>query len=137
MDGYFAFSTNGGGGNIEVKLRNVLAEFQGPTTAYASKHPPGNASVAAWGVKGYRTTPGNRLEDPVSQVLDPHIEEQLIDQVIDVMYRDYPEMVKEKKVKRHLIQMLVGKVMAGEVRDVIDVNRFIKRLKKRMKVETI
>ena len=33
--------------------------------------------------------------------------------------------------------MLVGKVMAGEVQDVIDVDRFIKRLKKRMKVETI
>ena len=64
-----------------------------------------------------------------SQTLDPYIEEQLIDQVIDVMYRDYPEMVQDKKVRRHLIQMLVGKVMAGEVRDIIDVDRFIKRLK--------
>ena len=120
-----------------MKLKNVLSELQGPTTAYASKHVPGYASVASWGVKDYRTTPGNKLDDPVSQTLDPYIEEQLIDQVIDVMYRDYPEMVKEKKVKRHLIQMLVGKVMAGEVQDVIDVDRFIKRLKKRMKVETI
>ena len=138
MDGYIAFSANGGGRDLEVKLRNVLLEIiPGKTTAYASKHPPGNASVASWGIKGYRTTPGNAIDDPVSQVLDSHIEEQLIDQVIDVMYRDYPEMVKEKKVKRHLIQMLVGKVMAGEVRDVIDVDRFIKRLKKRMKVETI
>ena len=59
------------------------------------------------------------------------------DQVIDVMYRDYPEMVKDKIVKKHLIQMLVGKVMVGEVRDIIDIDRFIKRLKKRMKVETI
>ena len=33
--------------------------------------------------------------------------------------------------------MLVGRVMAGEVRDIIDIDRFIKRLKKRMKVETI
>ena len=33
--------------------------------------------------------------------------------------------------------MLVGKVMEGEVRDIIDMDRFIKRLKKRMKVETI
>ena len=46
-------------------------------------------------------------------------------------------MVKDKKVKRHLVQMLVGKVMEGEVRDIIDIDRFIKRLKKRMKVETI
>ena len=44
---------------------------------------------------------------------------------------------KEKKVKKHLIQMLVGKVMVGEVRDIIDIDRFIKRLKKRMKVETL
>ena len=112
-----------------MKLKNVL------TKEYASKHVPGYAST--WGVKNYRTTPGNKVEDPVSQTLDPYIEEQLIDQVIDVMYRDYPEMVKDKKVKKHLIQMLVGRVMAGEVQDVIDVDRFIKRLKKRMKVETI
>ena len=46
-------------------------------------------------------------------------------------------LVKDKKVKKHLIQMLVGKVMSGEVRDIIDIDRFIKRLKKRMKVETL
>ncbi len=120
-----------------MKLKNVLSELQGPTTAYASKHVPGNASVATWGIKGYRTTPGNKLDDPATAVVDSYIEEQLIDQVIDVMYRDYPEMVKDKKVKKHLIQMLVGRVMAGEVRDIIDIDRFIKRLKKRMKVETI
>ena len=121
-----------------MKLKNVLSEIiPGKTTAYTSKHAPGNASVSNWGIKGYRTTPGGRLDDPVSAVVDPHIEEQLIDQVIDVMYRDYPEMVKDKKVKKHLIQMLVGRVMAGEVRDIIDIDRFIKRLKKRMKVETI
>ena len=69
--------------------------------------------------------------------LDPYIEQQLIDQTIDVMYRDYPEIVRDKKVKRHLVQMLLGKVMAGEVKDIIDIDRFIKRLKKRMKVETV
>ena len=53
------------------------------------------------------------------------------------MYRDYPEIVKDKKIKRHLVQMLFGKVMAGEVKDIIDVERFVKQLKKRMKVETI
>ena len=135
MDGYIAFSANGGGRDIEVKLRNVLAEVTGTTNQYASKWIPGYTS--SWGIKGYRTTPGNKLDDPVSQTLDPYIEEQLIDQVIDVMYRDYPEMVKDKKVKKHLIQMLVGKVMVGEVRDIIDIDRFIKRLKKRMKVETL
>ena len=88
-------------------------------------------------MKHYRTTPGNKLEDPVAAVLDPYIEDQLIDQTIDVMYRDYPEIVKDKKIKRHLVQMLLGKVMAGEVKDIIDVERFVKQLKKRMKVETI
>lgn len=134
MDGYFAFSANGGGRDIKVKLRNVLAEVD-PTNQYASKWVPGYVGSRA--IKGYRTTPGNKLDDPVSQTLDPYIEEQLIDQVIDVMYRDYPEIVKDKKVKKHLIQMLVGKVMSGEVRDIIDIDRFIKRLKKRMKVETL
>ena len=112
-----------------MKLKNVLNEVE-----YASKWP---VFGGVWGVKNYRTTPGNKVDPVAAATLDPYIEEQLIDQVIEVMYRDYPEMVKEKKVKRHLIQMLVGKVMAGEVQDVIDVDRFIKRLKKRMKVETI
>ena len=120
-----------------MKLGHVLCELKGGTTQYASKFRPGYSSASSWGIKGYRTTPGNKFDDPVSQTLDPYIEEQLIDQVIDVMYRDYPEMVKDKKVKKHLIQMLVGKVMVGEVRDIIDVDRFIKRLKKRMKVETL
>jgi hypothetical protein len=106
-----------------MKLGHVLCELKGGTTQYASKFRPGYSSASSWGIKGYRTTPGNKFDDPVSQTLDPYIEEQLIDQVIDVMYRDYPEMV--------------GKVMVGEVRDIIDIDRFIKRLKKRMKVETL
>ena len=48
-----------------MKLRNVLFELQGATTQYASKHVPGYASVSSWGIKGYRTTPGNVVDDPV------------------------------------------------------------------------
>jgi hypothetical protein len=33
--------------------------------------------------------------------------------------------------------MVVGRVMKGEVKDIIDVDNFIKKLKKRMKVDTI
>ena len=111
-----------------MKLKDVLNE------SYASKWP---ATDGSWGIKNYRTTPGNNVDPVSAATLDPYIEDQLIDQVIDVMYRDYPEIVRDKKIKRHIVQMVVGRVMKGEVKDIIDVDNFIKKLKKRMKVDTI
>jgi hypothetical protein len=130
MVGCVIFSTNGGGRDIKVKmkLKDVLNE------SYASKWP---ATGGSWGIKNYRTTPGNNVDPVSAATLDPYIEDQLIDQVIDVMYRDYPEIVRDKKIKRHIVQMVVGRVMKGEVKDIIDVDNFIKKLKKRMKVDTI
>ena len=111
-----------------MKLKDVLNE------SYASKL---SEYASSWGVKNYRTTPGNNIESESAATLDPYIEDQLIDQVIDVMYRDYPEIVRDKKIKRHMVQMVVGRVMKGEVKDIIDIDNFIKKLKKRMKVDTI
>lgn len=107
-----------------MKLQDVLKE-------YGSKWPTYSGT---WGVKNYRAPVKN--VDPVSADVDPQIEQQLIDQIIDVMYRDYPEIVKDNKIKRHLLQMVVGKVTAGEIQTVVNIDNVIKRLKKRMKVKT-
>lgn len=110
-----------------MKLQDVLQE-------YASKFP---AYAGTWGPIGYKATPGNKIEDPVSSQVDSYIEDQLIDQVIDVIYRDYPELIQKKKIKRHLIQMAVGKIMRGEIRDIVSLERVVKRLKKKLKVQVV
>ena len=65
------------------------------------------------------------------------IQDQLIDQAIDLMYSKYPDIVNNKKMKRHFLQMLVGKITQGDLRDRVDLNSFIKRLKKTRGVETV
>ena len=109
-----------------MKLKDVLNE-------YASKFP---TYAGTWGPIGYKATPGNKV-DPVSQGADEYIEDQLIDQAIDFIYRDYPELDQKRKIKRHLIQMAVGKIMQGQVKDRISMERVIKRLKKKLKVEVV
>ena len=53
------------------------------------------------------------------------------------MYSKYPDIVDNKKLKRHFLQMLIGKVTQGELRDRIDMDKFINRLKKTRSVETV
>ena len=79
-----------------MKLKDVLNE-------YASKFP---TYAGTWGPIGYKASPGNKV-DPVSLGADEYIENQLIDQAIDVIYRDHPELVQKKKIKRHLITRLL------------------------------
>jgi len=71
------------------------------------------------------------LEKEPESVVDPHIEQQLIDQAISILFNDHPELVNNKKIRRHHIQMLIGKVTSGEVSDLITMKQFIKSLKKR------
>lgn len=68
--------------------------------------------------------------------MDPDIENQLISRAIDVLFWDHPELVKDKKIKRHYVNMLIGKITSGDVKNAIDINNVIKALKKRrIKVE--
>ena len=75
------------------------------------------------------------------QDLKPEIsqdtENQLIDQAIDLMYSRFPEIIKNKEIKRHMLQLLVGQITQGELKDKIEMEKFIKRLKKRTGVETV
>ena len=109
-----------------MKLKDVLNE-------YASKFP---TYAGTWGPIGYKASPGNKV-DPVSLGADEYIENQLIDQAIDVIYRDHPELIQKKKIKRHLIQMAIGKIMQGGAKDSVSMERVIKRLKKKLKVEVV
>ena len=42
-----------------------------------------------------------------------------------------------KNLKRHFLQMLIGKITQGDLRDRVDMDKFIKRLKKTRGVETV
>ena len=118
-----------------MKLKNIIeGEFQssGPTTGYLGRS-PAMASAYNYGYKGYYTG----VDPNLAAVADEAIQNQLIDQAIDLMYSKYPDIVDDKKMKRHFLQMLVGKITQGDLRDRVDLDSFIKRLKKTRGVETI
>lgn len=113
-----------------MKLRDVLkeADFYVPQAEpHSNYHGRNPASFSAYNV-GYRPTPGNNVDDKLTQTLDADIEAQLIDRAIDILYDEYPELVKDKKIKRHFLQMLIGKVTSGEIPHQISLENFIKRL---------
>ena len=120
-----------------MKLCTVLKEridggIGAASTGYLGKFPQ-LASVYNWGYKGYYQGPEQDLKPEISQ----ETENQLIDQAIDLMYSKFPEIIKNKEIKRHMLQMLVGQITQGELKDRIEMEKFIKRLKKRTGVETV
>ena len=120
-----------------MKLKKVLEEdsewqSKGPTTSYMGKW-PGTFSVYNWGYKGYY--PGE--EPALTAALDDESQNQLIDQAIDLMYSRFPEIMQNKKMKRHMLQMIIGQITQGELKDRVEMDNFIKRLKKTKGVETV
>jgi hypothetical protein len=113
-------------------LKGCVAEVAGATTGYLGKF-PALQSVYNWGYRGYYSGGG---QDPQVE-LDPQQQNMMIDQAIDLLYSQYPEAIESKKLKRHVLQVLIGKVTQGELKDKIDMENFIKRLKKTKGVETV
>lgn len=118
-----------------MKLKDCLLE-EGWAGAPNSNYAGAGRSLSSFG-NMYRPSGGNIGIDPTTATLDKDIEAQLIDQAIDKLFWDYPELVQDKKIKRMHVQMLLGKITSGEVADLIDVDRFIKQLKKRKKIKTV
>ena len=116
-----------------MKLKDILNEagYTGPYTNFHGRAP---ALFSAYNV-GYRPTPGNNVDDQLTRTLDADRESQIIDRVIDKIYHEYPELVKNKKIKRHLIQILVGKITSGEKPTNVDISNIVKKLWKDKKVK--
>jgi len=120
-----------------MKLRSVLKEridggIGAASTGYLGRF-PALQSVYNWGYKGYFT--GGEGDPEVE--LDQQQQNTMIDQAIDLLYSKFPEVIENKKLKRHVLQMLIGKVTKGELKDKVDMDTFIKRLKKTKGVETV
>ena len=120
-----------------MKLRSVIKEkidggIGAGSTGYLGRF-PALQSVYNWGYKGYFT--GGEADPEVE--LDQQQQNTMIDQAIDLLYSKFPEVIENKKLKRHVLQMLIGKVTQGELKDKVDMDTFIKRLKKTKGVETI
>ena len=120
-----------------MKLRSVIKEkidggIGAGSTGYLGRF-PALQSVYNWGYKGYFT--GGEADPEVE--LDQQQQNTMIDQAIDLLYSTYPEVIENKKLKRHVLQMLIGKVTQGELKDRVDMDTFIKRLKKTKGVETV
>ena len=120
-----------------MKLRSVIKEkidggIGAGSTGYLGRF-PALQSVYNWGYKGYFT--GGEADPEVE--LDQQQQNTMIEQAIDLLYSKYPEVIENKKLKRHVLQMLIGKVTQGELKDRVDMDTFIKRLKKTKGVETV
>ena len=118
-----------------MKLCSLLKEVLdggAQTTGYLGRA-PAMQSVYNWGYKGYYQGPEQDLKPEISQDTENH----LIDQAIDLMYSRFREIIKNKEIKRHMLQLLIGQITQGELKDRIEMEKFIKRLKKRTGVETV
>jgi hypothetical protein len=120
-----------------MKLKDCLTEAGwagSPNSNYAGR---GNQFSGFGNGNMYRPSGGNIGADKLTYTLDQDIEAQLISQAIDKLFWEYPELIKDKKIKRMHVQMLLGKITSGEVDNLIDVDRFIKQLKKTKKIKTV
>jgi len=120
-----------------MKLYDALNE---EPTVTGLRYPGGG--MGTWSSvdnKGYSRIEAKKKADVYDNdesPLDPHIEQQLINQAIDLFIQQHPELAKNKKIRRHHLQMLIGSVTSGEVNDLISLKNMIKGLKKRkIKVE--
>lgn len=111
-----------------MKLSSILQELQG-----ISNYTNDKASWTTWNPYNYMPAQANRSQNVYDDepVVDPDIERQLIDQAIDVMISRFPELISDKKIKRHHVQMIIGKLTSGEVNGIITLSSFEKMLKKR------
>lgn len=116
-----------------MKLKDVLIEA-GWTGPYTNFHGRAPALFSAYNV-GYRASPGNNVGDQAAATMDADRESHIIDRVIDKLYDEYPELIQNKRVKRHLIQILVGKVNSGTNLGDIDIDKIAKKLWKDKKVK--
>mgnify|MGYP006919375854 CR=1 len=118
-----------------MKLKDCLTE-EGWAGAPNSNYAGAGRSFSSFG-NAYRPSGGNIGWDKMTATLDPDIESQLISQAIDKLFWEYPNLIKDKKIKRMHVQMLLGKITSGQVDNQIDVDRFIKQLKKTKKIKTV
>tara|TARA_R110000824_G_scaffold81446_1_gene204744 strand:+ start:1692 stop:2054 length:363 start_codon:yes stop_codon:yes gene_type:complete len=119
-----------------MKLREALlreaGQWSGPYTNYHG-HAPALFSTYN---SGYKTSPGNKVDNTLTSKVDSELETQLIDQAIELLFSKYPSLIQDKKIRRHHINMLLGKISNGDVNNIIDIENFIKRLWKQKNIKT-
>jgi len=110
------------------KLSQIIAELS------LGSHPAGNTAVySTWTNKGYQVgQSSNKSADPYpDSILDPDIERQQADFVIDQLIGAYPQLIQNKSIKLFQLQMLLGKVMRGQQNDQVSMKTLTKRLKQK------
>jgi len=99
---------------------------------YTSNYIAPNFSGSTWTYKDFiNFTPDQKASTYDQSRVDANIEKQLIDFAIDKIYEYYPEVVQNKKIKRIYLQMIIGKIYSGDIRDLITLRSTIKRLKEK------
>ena len=105
-------------------VKNILNEL------YISNYIAPNFRGSTWTYKDFiNLTPDQRVSTYDQSKVDAGVERQLIDFAIDKIYEYYPEIVKNKKIKMMYLQIIMGKIYSGEVRDLVTLKSMIKKLK--------
>ena len=116
-----------------MKIRSIIKELDFERDS-GFRQGSGIGQFTSWNNKTYLPIDPN-YKNPMSSEdgskLDPYIEQQLINRAIDLLFSEYPNLVQDKKIRRHLVQMLVGKVTSGDGVDAISLKNMIKTLKKK------
>ena len=123
-----------------MKLRTILEKIDGGITGLA--HPGGGGPLPIGVFSGEITTGkitgtrsanqyrgnGEGLKDPLD--IDPDIERQMIDTIIDQLKWNYPKLMDKRKISLHHLNMVIGQVMSGGKGQLVSVRNVIKALKK-------
>ena len=110
------------------KLSQIIAELA------PGGHPSGNSAIySTWTNKGYQVgQSSNKSANPYpASTLDPDIERQQADFVIDQLIGEYPQLIQNKSIKLFQLQMLIGKILRGQQNDQISLKAITKRLKQK------
>jgi|ETNvirenome_6_85_1030632.scaffolds.fasta_scaffold00576_21 hypothetical protein len=123
-----------------MKLRTIVEVLDGGITGLAHPGGGGTRPIGVFGVSdtigqitGTRSANqyhGNSEGMKSPSDIDPDIERQLINMIIDQLKWSYPKLVEKGKISLHHLNMVVGQVMSGEKDIIISMSNVIKALKK-------
>lgn len=77
------------------------------------------------------STSSKGFQYPSEKLAGKQMKNQLIDFAIDMLYSQYPQLIKDKETKMYYLNMIIGKVTNGNIDSRLELKDFIRALKKR------
>ncbi len=93
-------------------------------------HPGSGPTYSTWAPFSNISVFANHSADTISDgtKITRQVEKELIDYAIDVLFNTYPNLVKRGKIKRYIIQQLLGQITSGRLASQVSIQKFIEKL---------